>query len=152
MEQKAIDLNPKSYEAYGNLGSAYEWSGAHREKALDAYRKAIELQEAERAQRPHDPTLLAALSDDYAAVGDAEKSKTLARQALALDPDDPAVSYKAGEAFETLGMRSEAIPLIAKALANGYNTYEFDHNPLLASLRSDPNFVSKLNELKQKKK
>jgi hypothetical protein len=62
------------------------------------------------------------------------------------------VNYKAGDAFETLGQRSEAIPLIAKALANGYNSYEFEHNPLLASLRGDPNFVRALNELKQKKK
>ena len=66
----------------------------------------------------------------------------LARQALALDPDDPFVAYKTGEAYETLGLRSEAIPLIGKALANGYNAYEFEHNPQLAGLRADPKVVS----------
>ena len=152
MEQKAIGLDPKSYDAYGDLAAAYLWSGKHHEEAVTAYRKTIELAEIERAQRPHDPTLLADLADDYGDIGEAAKSKTLARQALALAPDDPLVNYKTGEAFETLGQRSEAIPLIGKALANGYNSYEFDHNPRLATLRSDPNFVRKLNELKAKKK
>jgi tetratricopeptide (TPR) repeat protein len=152
MEQKAIKLNPKSYDAYGDLGTAYLWSGKHHEQAVEAYRKAIELEEAGRRERPRDSTLLAILADNYADIGNAEKSKTLARQALALDPDDPFVNYKAGEAFESLGQRSDAIPLIGKALANGYNEYELEHNPRLASLRIDPNFVSKLNELKGKKK
>lgn len=151
-EKKAIGLDPKSYDAYADLAAAYLWSGKHHEEAVNAYRKTIQLAEVERAQRPHDPTLLAELADDYADIGEAEKSKMLARQALALDPDDPLVNYKTGEAFETLGQRSDAIPLIGKALANGYNSYEFDHNPRLASLRSDADFVSKLNELKAKKK
>jgi eukaryotic-like serine/threonine-protein kinase len=152
MEKKAIALNSNSREAYEDLGAAYAWSGTHREDKIRAYRNAIALEEAERAQRPHDATLLANLADDYAEIGDAEKSTTLAMQALALAPDDPEVNYKAGDAFETLGQRSQAITLIAKALASGYNTYEFEHNPRLSSLRGDPNFVRMLNELKQKKK
>jgi eukaryotic-like serine/threonine-protein kinase len=96
--------------------------------------------------------LVAELAGEYAAVGDVGKSLVLARQALALDPNDPTVSYKTGEAFEALGQREKAIPLIAKALSDGYRVYEFEHNPELASLRNDPKFVATLNELKQRKK
>lgn len=152
MELKAIELNPKSYEAYEDLGAAYSWSGAHHDQALEAYRKAIALEEAARAERRQDTTLLAVLSDDYAAVGEAGKSLSLGRQAIALTPDDQFVQYKTGEALEILGRRSEAIPLLGKALASGYNTYEFEHNPELASLRGDPKFTAALNELKAKKK
>lgn len=152
MEKKAIGLNPKSYDAYGDLGTAYLWSGKHHDDAIRAYRKAIELEQAERAERPHDSGLLAILADNYADVGDAEKSRTYARQALGLEPDDPFVNYMTGEASETLGQRGEAIPLIAKAVASGYNAYEFEHNPQLASLRSDPKFASALHELRQKNK
>lgn len=152
MEQKAIGLDPKSSEAYADLGAAYLWSGRHDAEARRAYRTAVELEEAEHAERPQDPGLLAALADHYADLGEAEKSTTLARQALALDPDDPVLNYRTGEAFETLGNRSEAIPLIAKALASGYNAYEFAHNPRLVGLRNDANFANKLTELKAKKR
>ena len=152
MEQKAIALNPESDQAYEDLAAAYSWSGTNHDKAIQALGKAIELKEVERAKRSQDPELLADLADDYAAVGNARKSLVLARQALALAPDDPTVQYKAGEAFENLGQREVAIPLITKALANGYNAYEFEHNPELATLREDPKFTATLNELKQTKK
>ncbi len=150
MEQKAIELDPNNYQAYEDLGAAYSWSGTNHDKAVQAYRKAIELEEAGHAKKQQ-PWQVANLADDYAAVGDAKKSLVLVRQALALDSNDPTVQYKAGEAFEQLGQREAAIPLIAKAVANGYNAYEFEHSPELAGLRNDPKFVATLNALKEKK-
>jgi superkiller protein 3 len=150
MERKAIELNPDNYQAYEDLGAAYSWSGTNRDKAVQAYRKAIELEEADHAKR-QDPGQVATLADDYAAVGDASRSLALARQALALDPNDPTVNYKTGEAFELSGQREAAIPLIAKAVANGYNAYEFEHSPELAALRSDPKFIAALSALKERK-
>jgi tetratricopeptide (TPR) repeat protein len=152
MEKKAIDLNPDSYEAWEDLGSAYSWGGASHDKVAETYRKAIALEEAERAKRPQDPFLLAMMASDYAAIGNSRRSITLAKQALALAPDDPTVQYKTGEAYELSGQREAAIPLIAQALANGYNAYELEHSPELAALRSDPKFTAMLNTLKQKKK
>lgn len=151
MELKAIALDPKNYVAYGNLGFAYSWSGKNHDKKIEAYRKAIELEEAEHAARPKDAWLIACLADSYSGVGDSARSLVLARQALALEPDDPNVNYKIGGVFETLGQRSEAIPLIAKALANGYNVYEFEHNPELVGLRADPKFTAALNSQKRGK-
>lgn len=150
MERKAIALNPNSYQAYEDLGAAYSWSGTNRDKAVQAYRKAIELEEADHANK-QEPGRIASLADDYAAVGDANKSLTLARQALALKADDPTVEYKTGEAFEQIGQRAAAIPLIASAVAKGYDTYEFEHSPELAGLRADPKFIAALNGLKEKK-
>jgi tetratricopeptide (TPR) repeat protein len=150
MEQKAIELDPKNYQAYEDLGAAYSWSGTNHDKAVQAYRKAIELEEADHTKKQQ-PWQVANLADDYAAVGDRNKSLTLARQALALDANDPFVNYKAGEAFELSGQREAAIPLIAKAVANGFDVYEFEHSPELAALRSDPKFIAALAALKEKK-
>lgn len=69
----------------------------------------------------------------------------------ALKADDPTVEYRTGEAFELLGRRTAAIPLIASAVAKGYDTYEFEHSPELAGLRADPKFIAALNGLKEKK-
>jgi len=151
MERKAIALNPNSYLAYEDLGAAYSWSGTNHDKAVQAYRKAIELEEADHASK-QDPGRIAALADDYAAVGDASKGLVLARKALALKADDPTIEYRTGEAFELLGRRTAAIQLIASAVAKGYDTYEFEHSPELAGLRADPKFIAALNGLKEKRK
>lgn len=150
MERKAIALNPTSYQAYEDLGAVYSWSGTNHDEAVQAYRKAIELEEADHASK-QDPGLIASLADDYAAVGDASKALALSRKALALKADDPTVEYKTGEAFEQLGQRAMAIPLIASAVAKGYYTYEFEHNPELAGLRADPKFIAALTGLKERK-
>jgi len=150
MERKAIELNPNSYQAYEDLAAAYSWSGTNHDKAVQAYRKAIELEEADHANK-QEPGRIASLAGDYAAVGDTRKGLALARKALALKADDPTVEYGAGEAFELLGRRAAAIPLIASAVAKGYDTYEFEHSPELASLRADPKFIAALNDLKEKK-
>jgi serine/threonine-protein kinase len=130
----------------------YRWSGSKPERAAEAFRKAIELKEAAHAKGRTDPVFLATLAEDYADIGDSEKSVVLARQALALDPANPTVQYRAGEAYEALGQRDKAIPLIALAVAHGYRVYEFERNPELAALRADPNFTARLNEEKSKKR
>jgi hypothetical protein len=58
------------------------------------------------------------------------------------------VAYRAGETYEILGQRDKAIPLIAKALARGYHTVEFQRSPELKSLRADPAFQIALNQAK----
>jgi serine/threonine protein kinase/Tfp pilus assembly protein PilF len=152
MEKKALSLSPNSYEAASDLAAAYAWSGTHHAEAVAAYRETIKLVEAERSKRPQDPMLAAMLADYYASIGDFSQSTTFARQALALAPDNPRVQYTVGEAFELSGQRQAAIPLIAKAIANGYYSVEFEHSPELARLRNDPEFTAALNKLKDKKK
>jgi tetratricopeptide (TPR) repeat protein len=145
--KKAIDLDSGNYQAWGNLGSAYLWGG-RREQSMQAYRKAIELAEAQQPKSPNDPELLAQLADFYASIGQGEKSLVFVRKALALSPDDPNIDYRAGETYEILGQRAKAIPLIARALAQGYHATEFERSPELASLRGDPAFQAALNKAK----
>ena len=147
MNQKAIARRPGDYQVWGNLGSAYLWSGEH-DKSVQAYRKAIELGEAERTKSPDDTNLLVQLGDYYASSGQAGPSEVLLRKALALSPDDPNIEYRAGETYEILGRRAKAIPLIARALAQGYHAVEFQRSPELKSLRADPAFQTALNQAK----
>ena len=123
------------------------WGGEH-DKSIQAYRKAIELAEAERTKSPDDTNLLVQLGDYYASSGQAGPSEVLLRKALALSPDDPNIEYRAGETYEILGQRAKAIPLIARALAQGYHAVEFQRSPELKSLRADPAFQTALNQAK----
>jgi eukaryotic-like serine/threonine-protein kinase len=148
MDKQSIDLRPGDYHTWGNLGGAYLWAAGGREQSMNAYRKAIDLAEAQRLKSPDDPNLLVELADDYASSGQIDRSEVLVRKALALSPNDPNVNYRAGETYEIMGRRAAAIPLIAKALAQGYHATEFQRSPELASLRSDPAFQSALNKAK----
>jgi eukaryotic-like serine/threonine-protein kinase len=145
--KKAIQLDADNYQAWGNLGSAYLWGGSH-EQAMQAYRKAAELANAQQSKSPDDPRLAVLLAGYYASSGQGEKSPVLIRKALALSPDDPKIAYRAGETYEILGQRAKAIPLIARALAQGYHATEFQRSPELAALRSDPAFQSALHKAK----
>jgi serine/threonine-protein kinase len=151
MERKSIELKPNNYVAWGDLGTAYHWSGNKQAQAVQAYRKAIELAEAVHAKDRENPELLIALADYYAAVGNSERSLILIRQALAMAPENPSVEYQAGDAYETLGQRDKAIPLFAKAIAGGYRTNEFQRNPELAGLRADHAFAEALTAQQKKK-
>ena len=148
---KAVSLNPRDHTFWANLANAYQWSGK-QDKALDAYAKAIEFAEAQRSKTPNDPNLLGALAVYYASSNMPDKSLPLLRKSLALAPKNPEVVFRAGEAYELLGQRPKAIPLIVEALASGYDATEFQLNPRLASLRDDPAIKAALAKAKENSK
>jgi serine/threonine protein kinase/Flp pilus assembly protein TadD len=152
MQKKSIAMNPNDSDSWANLAAVYAWSGKNPDLARQAAEKAVALRESEYAKGRKDPPFLAALAENYLAVGNPDKSLVLARQAIALDPANPTVQYIAGGIYEKLGQRAKAIPLIASALAQGYRIMQFERDPELASLRADPAFVKRLNEEKAKQK
>ena len=147
LSQKAIELDPGNFRAWGNLAGAYLWGG-RREQAMQAYHKAIELALAKLTKSPNDSDLLIQIADYYASVGQGEKSLVYLRKAIALSPDDPNINYGAGETYEIMGQRAKAIPLLARSLAQGYHATEVQRSPELAALRSDPAFQSALTKAK----
>ena len=148
--KKALALNQTNYLAWGNLGSAYLRAPNGRDEAIKNYMKAIDMAEAARKESPQDSMLLASLAGYYATIGDASHALPLLRQAVALDPDSADVLYIAGDGYELLHKRDQAIPLIAKALALGYHSIQFVHEPELAALRQDKNFKKALLAAQQK--
>ncbi|MGO9338193.1 MAG: protein kinase domain-containing protein [Terracidiphilus sp.] len=144
MSKKARDLNPTNYVAWGNLASAYLWSPGGHDQAMDAYQKAIELGEVARKETPADAQLLENLGGYYAETGRPDRSLPLLRQAIALAPNNPSVLFGAGDGYEVMHHRDEAIHLIARSLALGYHADQLERSPELASLRADPNFEGAL--------
>lgn len=134
---RATDLNKNSYTLWGNLAAAYQWSPGGQEKAREAARRAADLAEAERARTPRNARLLVNLGGYYALLALPEKSVPLLRQAIALDPDNPDIVYRAGESYEVLGMREDALKWITKALSLGFAPEYVKRSPELARLRQD---------------
>jgi eukaryotic-like serine/threonine-protein kinase len=150
VSQEALGLNETNFMAWGNLGSAYLRAPNDHAEAAKSYQKAIELAEKARKESPQDSMLLVLLGGYYATIGDAAHAQPLLRQAVALNPDSADVLYSAGDGYELLHKRDQAIPLIAKALALGYHSVQFEHEPELAALRQDPNFKKALQAAQQK--
>jgi tetratricopeptide (TPR) repeat protein len=144
MSKKALALDESNYVAWGNLASAYLWSRGGHDKAMESYRKAIELAEVARKETPQDATLLASLGGYYAAIGQSERSLPLLHQAVALAPDDPNVLFDAGDGLEILRHRDEAIRLIVKSIAKGFHANQLQMSPELAALRADSKFQEAL--------
>jgi serine/threonine-protein kinase len=150
MSKKALDLDRTNYVAWGNLASAYLWSPGGHDKAMEAYRKAIDLAEASRKETPGDPDLLSTLGDYYASIGQSSYGLPLLRQSVALAPNNPNVLFRAGESYELLHDRGAAIQLIAKSLALKYHANQLERSPELASLRADPKFQETLQSERAK--
>ena len=69
-----------------------------------------------------------------------EKALARVRTALALAPDDPNVLSNAGEAYEFLGDREQALQYIEKSIAKGYALDDIRNTPGLQALVADPRF------------
>jgi eukaryotic-like serine/threonine-protein kinase len=148
--RRALDLNPVSYVAWGNLGFVlWELPGKEAE-AKAAFDKGIETAENLRKSKPGDPELLSTLGRYYACVGNAQKSLPLLRQAAALSPKDAQVLMRAASGNELLHRRADALGWLRKAIEAGLARSAVEHEHSLARLRSDPEF-QKLVTLYEKK-
>ena len=144
--EQALRLNPLPYKTWGNLAAAYQWSHAGEDKTKGVYREARQRAEKEKAATPRDAQLLAILGSYQMYLGERESSLRLTRQALALDPENPAVLRKATQTFETAGLREEALKSLSGALAHGVAADEMLHKPDLAGMSKDPRFEAILRK------
>jgi len=138
-EEKALQLNDKNYLVWGNLMLAYEWL-QDKEKAGKARDREIELLEQAVQETPRDAVAQANLGLLYAKKKMRDKSLSRIQSALVLSPDDPTVLEAAGETYEDLGDRTQALPYIEKSLQKGYALAALKSTRDLQDLISDPHF------------
>jgi tetratricopeptide (TPR) repeat protein len=146
--QRAVAMNPSSYQSLGNLASAYNRVAGGKAKARENYLKAISVAEEARRKSPNDAGLAADLASFYAAVDMGDRSSPLLRQAIALAPENPQVLYRVAEAYELLHRREDALKWIGAALRSGLSRERVEANPELSDLRADPKFPPKNTEVR----
>jgi len=139
MSQKALQLNDKNYLVWANLMSAYELLG-QKDNAKPARGHAIALLEEQLKADPEDATSQASLAALYAEDGQRDKALTRIQAALVRSPADPNILELAGETYENLGDRRQALEYIERALQKGYSLDDLKSDPDLQNLLSDPNF------------
>jgi eukaryotic-like serine/threonine-protein kinase len=137
--EKAVQLNDKDYTVWENLAIAY--TGLNdKEKASEARDRETPLLEQAALDNPRDAMVQSYLGLLYAKKKLREKAISRIQSALALSPDDANVLENAGEAYENLGDRAQALQYIERSLQKGYDLGALKSNPDLQGLLSDPNF------------
>jgi eukaryotic-like serine/threonine-protein kinase len=135
----AIQMNGRNWLWWHNLAAAYQW-GNQAEKARAAFQRTAELAEEQRRINPRDSNLLMRLADAYSNLGQSERARELAGQALALAPADVSEMFDASVVYEQLGDRQLALQWIAQAIKRGYSRDLIEKSPTLANLRLDPRY------------
>lgn len=139
MTEKALQFNDRDYLGWENLAAAYQNMG-QKEKAARARAKELALLEEMAKLTPRDPQLQVNLGLLYARNRQTELAVPRLQAALVLAPDDPVVLVGAGEAYDMLGDRRQAIEFVAKAVQKGYPLDDLQHDPDAQAILSDPKF------------
>lgn len=135
--EKSIELNPANYQSWGNLGDAYRWSPGKQAKALEAYRRAIQLAHERLATQPSDADARGRLALYLAKSGDKPASLAEIAELEKTGKMSAASRFRALVVFELAGQRDAALAALEGALKAGYNRREIQLEPELTALRTD---------------
>ena len=135
--EQAIALGGHDQAIWGNLGDALWQVQGRRDDAIEAYRKAIELGEAEQARLGDDPMRLGQLGYNWGRVGDLELSRRYLDRALAIGADQVYVHYYRAVAASDRGDVAEALAALARLVELGYPVELLRAGPEFGSLAAD---------------
>jgi serine/threonine protein kinase/tetratricopeptide (TPR) repeat protein len=150
--EEAVTLDARNYEIWGNLGDAYYWAPAMRERASNAYRKALELGEEQRRINPRDPHMLSYLAEYHAMLGEKQKAEIRIGEAEKLAPHDPEVLYYAAMVYVQAGDQKKSLDKLERAVAAGYSPATVRDTPNFSVLQNDPRFRALISQESKKGK
>ncbi len=137
MFERATEAQQRSYLAWGNLGDGYYWTPGERQRAPQAYRRAIGLAQEQLVVNPSDAEVNIAMARYYAMLGDEPAARQSLDAALRLAATDMYVMYEAAQAHAILGDSERALELLLAAIDAGYQRAEIRVNPFLEELLRD---------------
>src|SRR5262249_2764605 len=139
--EEAVRLVPDDYQLWYNLGDAYRWSAGQRERASNAYEKAIALGRQALELNSKNVAPHATPARSFAKLGQPDEASEEMKIALDLDSKSPDNLYKAAVVAAVAGRNSEALDWISRAIAAGYPRWLVASEPEFKALRGDPRFV-----------
>jgi eukaryotic-like serine/threonine-protein kinase len=134
--EHAIAMTPTKSIYWSNLGDAYRWVPAQEAKSAHAYEKAIDLCRRDLHLNAGDAVTRARLAECLAKRGDARSAKREMEEALATDPANRRIMYKAAVVANVDGLDAEAVRWLTKAIEHGYDRSEIQRDPEFAVLRN----------------
>jgi serine/threonine-protein kinase len=133
--QKALVLNPQSYDVWANLTAAYEWlrdapkATAARAKTTETLQQVIRL-------NPQNPAAQATLAVMLSKDGLRDEALDKIQNSLALSSGDGYVLSQVADAYALLGDRSKAITYLSQAFTHGVTTAQLSGDPYIQAVLS----------------
>lgn len=137
----ALRLGPKTYMLWMNLGTAYRLAGL-ASQSRRAYRRGLDLAEAEIAQNPSDGLVRAYMAYLCSQLGDRRRAKSEILQALKQSATDAKTRFAAAITYEALGNRDATLKLLADSPAGVVE--DISRWPDVADLHRDSRFLQLL--------
>jgi TolB-like protein/Tfp pilus assembly protein PilF len=138
--EKSSEVDPQDYQAPLLVAQIYADLGYPAE-AEASRRRGIRIAEAKLKLNPDDARALYMGANGLVALGDKEQGLEWARQALAMDPDEPMVLYNVACIQSLAGQTEDALCSLEKAVRNGLTQKGWvEHDSNLDPLRSHPRY------------
>ena len=141
MLESAIELGRNVTEIWGNLGDAYRYTPGNGDKAVEAYRRAIELAYDDLSVNPNDPCLRSRLATYCAKAGDLEMAMKQLEMARDQGPTDADVLFNCIIVYEIADRRDDALRAVSETVERDESAIEkIDSDPELSELRKDARY------------
>lgn len=136
--------SPRFYLRWANLADALRWVPGERDASAAAYRKALDLLRPALAREPTPANLSrAALYEARAGLRDEAQAHLAELRRRPPEQSDP--QLRMALAYETLGLRAQAIESLRRALSLGYPPALAASEPEFAELHRDPAFTTSIH-------
>ena len=140
LNEKAIKLNDRNYEVWGNLGDAYYWSPGERLKSVSAYSTAIKLGNEQLKVNPRNANLLGYIAAYYAMVGQREQAMDYIHRALVIAPSNSELLFSAALVYKQFGKNDDCLQYLASAISAGMPSSMLKDTPNFDDLHNDERF------------
>ena len=148
--EKASALDANTYVVWENLGDAYRWNPGTRNKAPEAYRRALQMVTEEIQRNPADRKLQASHAVLLARNGDCAGAIGALNAMHMTSVSDPSVLFRMGLAYELCSNRQAALDGVFAAMKAGHPVKEVQNDPELTSLRKDPEYQRRFIAVQEK--
>lgn len=145
--QRASQLDPESFEVWGNLGDAYYWTQDQRSKSRAAYEKAVNLATKALQVNSRDTQTITAIAYYYAMLSNSRLARSYMKEALRIAPNSSDVLFNAALVANQFGRTSEALNYLDKAVAAGCSKALLQDTPNFDNLRAEARFKKLLGPL-----
>ncbi len=131
--EQGLKLGENEWLSWGNFGDACYQLPGKRDQALNAYKKAIELADADLKINPRDGLTWAYRSTYLAMLDRKDEALTSLQKAISFSPQDPDVRLRAALVYNHFGDTDRTLEWLQKARAAGTSaslirgTPDFDH-------------------------
>src|SRR5436305_7041410 len=119
MLQRAVELGHGDYRLWSNLGNAYSLAG-NEAKAMETYRKSVEVLKANLALQPQNAQLLQSLALNYANLHEKKQAMLTLSRISGLAAAEPNTLFGSAMVYELIGERQLGHATFHAGVQRGY--------------------------------